>query len=101
MKKLLIALLIVFSMISIAAAESKSYTISCTIPAIPGVNAPPLLEQKTVQNVPEINMAQRAETANEAVNNAVLPTVQKEESNQIQLANGETKTMTVQTFYSR
>ena len=45
--KLMIALLIIATGWDVSWAESLSFSVSCTIPAIPGVNAPPFPEEKT------------------------------------------------------
>ncbi|MFH1458669.1 MAG: hypothetical protein ABIG31_05890 [Candidatus Omnitrophota bacterium] len=54
MKKIyLVALLMLCCLFKLAfASDTTSFAVSCTIPAIPGVNAP-LLEQEQVQSSPE------------------------------------------------
>ena len=48
LKKVLIGLVILFSTAGISqAGDNVSFSVSCTIPAIPGVNAPPFLEERT------------------------------------------------------
>lgn len=48
-KILMLGLMLVLPITEIALAESISFSVSCTIPAIPGLNAPPFPEEETVK----------------------------------------------------
>lgn len=51
LKKVSIVLLIFLPILldGAEAGDSFSFSVSCTIPAIPGLNAPPFIEEKTVK----------------------------------------------------
>lgn len=91
---LLVSLVLVISFTGIAFAESKSIPISCTIPAIPGVNAPPFDEERTVPD----------ESAKNNQTESMLAKNQNEESPVIAQEDTYTKNTelaSVKTIYSR
>ena len=80
------------------AGESLSFSVSCTIPAIPGVNAPPFNEN--IQNS-ELN-----KPAEEQLVSSEKKEMKKDESNtsneeEVLLAEAKTPAKIMQTFYSR
>jgi len=91
---LLTGLVLVISFSGIALGESKTIPITCTIPAIPGVNAPPFEEEKI--------------TPDESVKNnqeeSMLAANQKKESPVISQEDSYTKNTelaSIKTIYSR
>lgn len=79
------SLMIIMILSSMAFAEDKAaIRASCSIPAIPGLNAP-LIEEKSV----------KSQTS------APQPAAQQEEKEEIILAEAKSNTVIVQTFYSR
>ena len=59
---MMIALVLLSSFMEIAeAGESKTIAVSCTIPAIPGVNVPPFNTQANTQNAGAIQQESKEE----------------------------------------
>lgn len=87
-----VVLIAVLMFTGIAYGESISFSVSCTIPAIPGVNAPPFAEtQKPIIN-------QGKETQNDS---ASQEDRQKEPERQMLMAEEKTNSSITQTVYSR
>ena len=80
------------------AGNTYSYTVSCTIPAIPGVNAPMIEEEMTIQ--PETKAQQPAGDQDSDME-VQQPQEIQEEENKIVLAEGVTSKRMVKTIYSR
>ncbi|MDD5668735.1 MAG: hypothetical protein PHE58_01710 [Candidatus Omnitrophica bacterium] len=82
-------------------ASAESFTVSCTIPAIPGVNAPAIAEdtviQKDIKNTDTDKGIQEEDSAGAPTSSS--NEIQQEESRgETQLANSQN---TVQTIYVR
>jgi hypothetical protein len=96
-KKTLLAVLSVLFIVSAAwAGDSVTIQMSCTIPSIPGVNAPPLIPEKTLR------ISQREEV----IKNNITATegeqiIEKEETKENLLAQGEKVISKVKTVYAR
>lgn len=79
-----------------SAGDSVSIQMSCTIPAIPGVNAPPFPEQNTAKAgaivAPE---PQEQQEENES------PAILQEDTEEVRLADGSNALARVKTIYSR
>ncbi len=78
-----------------ASAADVSLAVSCSIPAVPGLNAPLLVEtaaQPENQNIAPVRIESEDESP---------ATLQEDSDGQIVLANGKTAGLTVQTVYSR
>lgn len=100
--KILISLFIVFVLLKVSeAGESTSIAVSCSIPEVPGLNAPPFKgETFTLQpNLPAEHEVKREEqkTHDEELRSMIQEDTEKE----IQLAEGETTSLIVETIYSR
>lgn len=66
LKRYIIGLGILLSLVNAAfAGDSISFSVSCTIPAIPGVNAPPFPEEKTVKTETATTVQQETKTNQE------------------------------------
>lgn len=96
MKKYIVFILVLMSALFLAdcatAGESVSISMSCTIPAIPGVNVPPFPERNTVKAEP-VAAAQPQEEENES------PAILQDDTEEVRLADG--RVTRVQTIYSR
>jgi hypothetical protein len=100
MKKItMICLMIVLSLSGIAAGESITFSVSCTIPEIPGVNAPPFEEKTTMRDVEQAT--QQDVALQEENKTEQLQTIQEESKKEVQLAEGKASSIAVQTIYSR
>lgn len=96
-KKTLLTTLLVLFIASVAwAGDSMTIQMSCTIPSIPGVNAPPLLSERLLKNSQQEEVAKKNTTATEGEQIIV-----KEETKEILLAQGEKVTTQVRTIYAR
>lgn len=93
MKKIIVSLILVLFLVELAHAEnSASIAVSCTIPAIPGVNVP-LIQEKT----PNLEL----NTAQEEIADTNTAVVFQKDTEEIRLAEGEKSLVNVQTFYNR
>jgi len=63
--KLMIALLIITTGWDVSWAESLSFSVSCTIPAIPGVNAPPFPKETAIKTEATTIVQQETKTQQE------------------------------------
>lgn len=101
MEKILMIGLLIISLIGRAwAQDSFSISVSCSIPAVPGLNAP-LIEEETPR-VTETDEFTQKDAKNQEEIRLESPTLlQEDKEKQIQLAEGETSTVIVQTIYSR
>jgi len=88
------------------AANSITLTATCTIPSLPGVNAP-ILEKQSMSNPAEAEKAMAQENAANAQNPAreQLPTIMQEEAaratQQPMAPNAAVAPMLIRTLYSR
>jgi hypothetical protein len=89
--------LLVLLMVSAAwAGNNVTINMSCTIPSIPGVNAPALIPETLVRNYQREDVIKKNSTA--TVGEEII---EKEERKETLLAQGEKVTTTVQTIYTR
>ena len=96
-RKILLSTLLVLFIVSTAwAGDSVTIQMSCTIPAIPGVNAPPLVSERLLRNSQREEVAKKNTTATEGEQ-----IIEKEETKEILLAQGEKVTTQVKTIYTR
>ncbi|MFA6129855.1 MAG: hypothetical protein WC731_02600 [Candidatus Omnitrophota bacterium] len=95
-KEILTVLLVLLMASTVWAGDSVTISMSCTIPSIPGVNAPARMSERLVSN------HQREDVIN---NNAAATVdeeiIEKEERKENLLAQGEKVTREVRTIYSR
>ncbi|MCX7661940.1 MAG: hypothetical protein N2Z79_04575 [Candidatus Omnitrophica bacterium] len=89
MKNIILSILLIFILGMEVFAESITFSVSCTIPAIPGVNAPPFAEKK------EESFSQV--TKKESQNNFI----EEKETKEIQLADGKIYSVIIKTVYER
>lgn len=75
--------------------NSATIQVSCSIPSVPGLNAP-MVETQTLRQE-AVTASSTKETATEQSSN----TIQEDKQSQIQLAEGQTATQAVTTVYSR
>ena len=95
-KALLTILLVLFIASTTWAADSKSFSVSITIPMIPGVNAPPF----TSERLPKINQQGEITKKNITATEG-SQIIEKEEKKENLLAQGEKVTTQVKTIYAR
>ena len=96
-KKRLLAGLMIFLTISNAwAGDSITINMSCTIPSIPGVNAPARVPEVLIQNYQRQDVTNKNSTA--TVGEEII---EKEERKEVLLAQGEKVTTQVKTIYTR
>lgn len=96
----LLGLMIIFCVPNLVLAQdSASFAVSCSIPAVPGLNAPPLGEkpEAVTKNVASQQEAKINNQASEQANTII----QKETYKKIVLADGRVSSLTTQTVYSR
>lgn len=89
------------------AGDSITLKVSCTIPEIPGVNAPPFLNQQKIaseekaekkNNLAEDSAEQKKE---ESQKNYPVVLVKEEIREEVRPANGQLAKVTIKTVYSR
>ena len=78
------------------AADSVMISMSCTIPSIPGVNAPARIPEILMRNYQREDVANKNSPATEREE-----IIEKEERKEILLAQGEKVTTAVTTIYTR
>lgn len=97
-KILMVALITIFALTDAAwAQDSFSVSVSCIMPAVPGVNVP-LIEEETIRKGDNKTIPEKADI--QEGNKIESPSVIQEEK-EIQLAQGKTSSVIVQTLYSR
>ena len=89
-------LLVLFIASAAWAGDSVTIQMSCTIPSIPGVNAPPLISERTLKMNQREEVAKKNTTATEGEQ-----IIEKEETKEILLAQGEKVTTKMKTIYVR
>lgn len=98
LKGIWIGLIVLLSTTDLSqAGDSISIPVSCSIPAIPGLNAPPFPEEKSSEIQ---SNAQDTRAQGETEENRSL-FIQEESKKEIQLIDGKTTSVIVQTIYSR
>ena len=97
LKRILISLIILLSTVGISTADDNfSIPVSCSIPAVPGLNAPALTEGATGT---ELTISSNGDTG---IKNPDSPSVIQEDSKEeIILAEGRPATVTTETIYKR
>ena len=96
-KKGILTVVLVLLMVStVWAGDSVTISMSCTIPSIPGVNAPARVPEVLMRDYQRIDVANKNSTA--TVGEEVI---EKEERKEILLAQGEKVTTEVKTIYTR
>ena len=96
-KKEILTGLLVLLMVSTAwAGNSVTISMSCTIPSIPGVNAPALVPEVLMRNYQRQDVTNNNSTA--TVGEEII---EKEERKEVLLAQGEKVTTQVKTIYTR
>jgi len=102
LKKVVIGLMFVLSLTDIAQAEDRiALTITCTIPVIPGVNAPAIESKQPKQENNSIASSEVPTKQNEQVMNNPTDVIQEEAQTMVKLANGNTAAASLQTIYYR
>jgi hypothetical protein len=95
--KVLISLMLVLAIGDVSlAADSSSIPVSCSIPAVPGLNAPPIAEKTT-----ERDLVERDTKIKEDAQEQSPSTIQEDDADKIVLADGKTSKIITQTIYSR
>ena len=96
-KKGILTVVLVLLMVStVWAGDSITIAMSCTIPSIPGVNAPARVPEVLLRDYQRQDVANKNSTA--TVGEEII---EKEERKEILLAQGEKVTTQVQTIYTR
>lgn len=98
----MIALMLILSLVNTVKAESISLSVTCRIPAIPGVNAPLIEEEKikaeptkTTQEEIKIKNEPKEETKTQA------PAMIQEDKEETISAEGNDSQLIVKTIYAR
>jgi hypothetical protein len=100
--KALISLTITLCMFGVSfAADSSSIAVSCSIPAVPDLNAPPFPDKNTQQAVSTATPQQKSDELKNAPQETPIAAIQQETKKEIVLASGETASVVTQTIYSR
>jgi len=96
---IMITVVLVFSQFACAlAGDSITFTVTATIPLIPGVNAP-MIEKEELRKVELPSQAASAPQEQPAQN--PLPVIQKEDTGTRSLTQGKIVPVLTKTFYSR
>ena len=95
-KEILTGLLVLLMASAAWAGNNVTINMSCTIPSIPGVNAPGLIPEALMRDYQRIDVANKNSTA--TVGEEII---EKEERKETLLAQGEKVTTEVRTIYTR
>ena len=95
-KDILTGLLVLLMASAAWAGDSVTISMSCTIPSIPGLNAPALVPQALMRDYQRQDIANKNSTA--TVGEEII---EKEERKETLLAQGEKVTTDVKTIYTR
>jgi len=95
-KGILTGLLVLLVVSTVWAGDSVTISMSCTIPSIPGVNAPARIPEMLIRNFQREDVANKNTPATESEQ-----IIEKEERKVTLLAQGEKVTTTVKTIYTR
>lgn len=96
---LLVLMLILSLQEGVKAQDAATLSVSCTIPAIPGVNAPALIEEETIKEKSDILIRQGAEKQEERKESH--PAMIQEDSEKSASFGGKAGLIVVKTVYSR
>ena len=95
-KEILTGLLVLLMVSTAWAGDSVTISMSCTIPSIPGVNAPARVPEVLMRNYQRQDVTNKNSTA--TVGEEII---EKEERKEVLLAQGEKVTTQVKTIYTR
>jgi len=95
-REILTGLLVLLTVSTVWAGDSVTIPMSCTIPSIPGVNAPAIISETLVRNQLRLDVSKNNATATVGEE-----FIEKEESKVTLLAQGEKVTKEVKTIYTR
>ena len=95
-REILTGLLVLLMVSTVWAGDSVTISMSCTIPSIPGVNAPALIPETLMRNYQRVDVANKNTSA--TVGEEII---EKEERKETLLAQGEKVTTQVKTIYTR
>ena len=95
-REILTGLLVLLLVSTVWAGDSVTISMSCTIPSIPGVNAPARVPEALMRDYQRIDVANQNSTA--TVGEEII---EKEERKETLLAQGEKVTTAVKTIYTR
>jgi len=95
-RKILTGLLVLLMASTVWAGDSVTIAMSCTIPSIPGVNAPASISEALIRNQPREDVAKNNATATVGEE-----FIEKEQSEVTLLAQGEKVTSQLKTIYTR
>ena len=95
-REILTGLLILLMVSTAWAGDSVTISMSCTIPSIPGVNAPARIPETLIRNYLREDVANKNAPATEREE-----IIEKEERKETLLAQGEKVTTEVRTIYTR
>jgi len=99
-KKSIINLIIWLSLANVAfAGDSLTLSVSCTIPAIPGLNAP-LIEEETIKTEEHTPEQPKSESQKEA-QPQLPPLIEQDNQQEKIISEGQKKQIIVKTIYSR
>jgi hypothetical protein len=95
-KEILTGLMVLLMVSNVWAGNSVTISMSCTIPSIPGVNAPANIPETLIRNHQREDVINKntAATVGEEI-------IEKEERKETLLAQGEKVTVEVRTIYTR
>lgn len=98
-KTVVLSLILLFAFSGLCFAESNfSMKVSCSIPSVPGLNAP-LIEENTTQSEDSLS-TQQAQLPQEE-NNSSKNIIQTGTEKEIKLAENNAQAVTLHTIYSR
>lgn len=99
-RKFIIGVIISLLLTGVAyAGDTLSLSISCTIPAIPGVNAP-LIEEETLTTKEDPNIKEKIESQ-EAIQPQSPAMIQQDNQEEKLMYGGQNSLVLVKTIYSR
>ena len=103
LRNVLVGLIIFLSGVGVAQAQNSfSLSVFCSIPAVPGLNAP-LIEEETMKTEPTITEQENTKIQNETKveTKEQTPTMLQQDTEKTLLAEGTTSQIIVKTIYSR
>lgn len=93
--------LLLFLVDAAFAGDSLSISVSCTIPAIPGINAPPFLERESIKTQEDLIKHPQNVESQERIEDAIPTFIQEDIEKEIILTDRKTSSIIVRTIYSR
>jgi hypothetical protein len=104
LRKMMVGLMLISSLYNVAFAENSiSIAVSCTIPAVPGLNVPWVAEKTTrIESPPEVTSVQQETQKLQEKTEAESPnTIQESKEKEIELADKRTSSVSIETLYVR